>query len=360
MQPLSPVLTSFYADHANHRHLATSEPLLCSTILMISSRYHVLPGSGGASRGYFIHERFWQHCQHLITRLLFGQEKGSEAKLRSLGSIEALLLLSEWHPRALHFPPQIDGWDSDLVLTESDNTASPHTRDPPNTWFEQVLEPAKRSDRMSWMLLGCASSLAHELDVFGDNQQLSELRHNHEHAQKMRARRHLFVFINQLASRTGSTSMLPQHLSLQGGKAADYSEADRGWNIFIGAWTELTKLLKSFSEMVFPSSVFTKQLLRSGRYIGILDHFRPLLEQWHEKYLQGSGWSFSIRSNTPLILMMLQFKSPTLFKQCYLLSINIVVFTAILSGCKQSANEHLKTTKESLALEKVLRCPSRA
>lgn len=287
MQPLSPVLTSFYADHSNHHHLATSEPLLCCTILMISSRYHALPGNGGASRGYFIHERFWQHCQHLITRLLFGQEKGS--RLRTLGSIEALLLLSEWHPRALHFPSQIDGWDSDLILTDGDETPPKDSRNQPNNWLEQVVEPARRSDRMSWMLLGCASSLAHELGVFGDDQPLSEPQHNHEHAQKMRARRHLYVFVTQLASRTGSTSMLPQHLSLQSGKAADYSLADKGWNIFIGAWTELTKLLKSFSEMVFPSKLFTKQLLRSGRYVGVLDHFRPLLEQWHEKYLQGSG-----------------------------------------------------------------------
>jgi len=102
MAPLTPVLTNHFASHASHFQLVTQEPLLCSTILMISSRHHTLPGPQGTSRGCFIHDRFWKHCQHLITRLLFGQEKGSTAKIRTLGSIEALLLLSEWHPRALH------------------------------------------------------------------------------------------------------------------------------------------------------------------------------------------------------------------------------------------------------------------
>jgi len=84
---------------------------LCSTILMISSRYNVLPGVGGASRGYFIHDRLWEHCQRFVMRIMLGQEKASNARTRTVGSIEALLLISEWHPRALHFPTASDGWD---------------------------------------------------------------------------------------------------------------------------------------------------------------------------------------------------------------------------------------------------------
>ncbi|KAJ6160200.1 hypothetical protein N7497_004737 [Penicillium chrysogenum] len=46
MSCLSPILTDFYANHRYHYWLVTREPVLCSTILMISSRYHVLPGAG--------------------------------------------------------------------------------------------------------------------------------------------------------------------------------------------------------------------------------------------------------------------------------------------------------------------------
>lgn len=53
-------------------------------------------------------------------RILLGQEKGSKAKTRNLGSIEAPILLTEWHPRALQVPPVSDGWDSDLILSFPD------------------------------------------------------------------------------------------------------------------------------------------------------------------------------------------------------------------------------------------------
>jgi hypothetical protein len=67
---------------------------------MVSSRYHVLPGIGGLSRAHFIHARLWRYCEHLIQRITFGQEKFSAVKSRTLGTIKALTLMTEWHPRA--------------------------------------------------------------------------------------------------------------------------------------------------------------------------------------------------------------------------------------------------------------------
>ncbi|CAG8903485.1 unnamed protein product [Penicillium egyptiacum] len=104
MAPLSPVLTDFFASHKNQYYL----------------------------------------------------EKISKAKTRTIGSIESLLLMSEWHPRALQFPPEADGWDSDFLMT------NPDVRDPPSLhedipvssrWREDVVEPTKRFERMSWIEL---------------------------------------------------------------------------------------------------------------------------------------------------------------------------------------------------------------
>jgi hypothetical protein len=94
--------------------------MLTCIILTISSRYHTIPTIGGQSRGYLIHQRLWDHFQHLLMRLVLGQEKISKAKTRTLGTIEALLLLTEWHPRALYAPPASDGWDSDVLFTAKD------------------------------------------------------------------------------------------------------------------------------------------------------------------------------------------------------------------------------------------------
>ncbi len=82
-----------------------------------------------------------------------GLRKGS---LRTLGTVESLLLLTEWHPRSLHFPPN-DATD-ELMLplpakgampgTYADDTSAFH----PSTGFggrriDGWLEPAWRSDR---------------------------------------------------------------------------------------------------------------------------------------------------------------------------------------------------------------------
>ncbi|PTU24391.1 hypothetical protein P175DRAFT_033768 [Aspergillus ochraceoroseus IBT 24754] len=295
MSPLSPILTNFYADHRNHRELVTCDPALCCTILMLSSRYHVLPGPGGESRNFFIHNRLWQHCQQLVMRLTFGQERALNSKLRSIGTIEALLLMSEWHPRSLHFPPENDGWDSDLVSKpleprDDDNLSS-------NRWLEDMIEPARRSDQMSWMLLGAALSLAHELGIFEVDDEKWNCLTGYEgftsgdqiKLRRQRVQRLLYVYINQLAWRIGCVSLMPQslnHTILNRQTARNLKQSGDEWLAFMDSWMDLTKLAKSVTDMFFPSVTFARQQLHSGRYIDLLDHFRPLLVKWKEEHLQ--------------------------------------------------------------------------
>ncbi|KAI1926049.1 hypothetical protein LOZ12_000524 [Ophidiomyces ophidiicola] len=310
MAPLSPILSNFYSHHRNHYWLITQEPVLCCTILMISSRYHTLPGVGGASRGFFIHQRLWQHCQHLIMRVMLGQEKGSKAKTRTVGTIEALLLMSEWHPRSLHFPPESDGWDSDLMMSPPDHFHSATSPDmsvlAPNRWLEDVIEPARRSDRMSWMLLGSGLTLAHELGIFdADDSRAKSMIASPEiecqgvdiNLRRYRIQQLLYVFINQLASRLGCMSLMPQ--SLNHAVLAPFSQpslqAGDEWHSFMNSWIELTKLSKSVTDTFFPSASLTRQQFHSGRYIGLLDHFRPLLSQWRQKHLDTRNLSLPFR-----------------------------------------------------------------
>ncbi|PYI14245.1 putative C6 transcription factor [Aspergillus japonicus CBS 114.51] len=294
MVPLSPILTNFYADHSNHQHLITCDPALCCAILMLSSRYHVLPGAGGESRNFFIHHRLWQHCQHLVMRLVFGQERSSHAKNRSIGTIEALLLMSEWHPRSLHFPPESDGWDSDLVLVPEPQSQDDSSS---NRWLEDMVEPARRSDQMSWMLLGSALSLAHELGIFElddkkcDYASLYEgfISNDQIKLRRLRVQRLLYVYINQLAWRIGCVSLMPQslnHTILGRQTTRDVSHSEDEWLALMDSWMDLTKLAKNVTDMFFPSISFARQQLHSGRYIDLLDHFCPLLQKWREQHLR--------------------------------------------------------------------------
>lgn len=257
---------------------------------MISSRIHVLPGMGGISRAHFIHGRLWQHLEHLISRVIFGQEKISTAKTRTLGTIESLLLMTEWHPRALHFPPESDGWDFDLLanpdMPEGTGIADEEDSSALYRWREEVFEPAKRSDRMSWMLVGAANSLAHELGIFGDWDSLASNESSTKTAgemRRLRARMLLYVYINQLAARLGCTTLVPENAVMDKSMLPAMTVPDQQWYSFMTCWMEITALMETATDMFFPSAVFTRQLLLSGRYKGLVNHFQPLLSQWNEK-----------------------------------------------------------------------------
>ncbi|KAL4864722.1 hypothetical protein BDV12DRAFT_205553 [Aspergillus spectabilis] len=210
LAPLSPVLTDSYRDHSNHVRLIGEEPMLCCTLLMISSRHFILPGAGGVSRSHFIHQRLWQYCELLIRRLMFGQEKHSTAKTRIVGSIESLILISDWHPRSVHFPPDTEGWDGELISPAYDRRNRLHTNGdvPLIRWREDVFEPARRSERMSWMLLGAATSLAYELGIF-DGATASDPQLN---ARYNRAARLLYVYTTQMAVKMGCLPLLPDNM----------------------------------------------------------------------------------------------------------------------------------------------------
>jgi hypothetical protein len=283
---LSPVSVSFFSEHSNHKSLILDEPLLCCTILMISSRYHVLPGSGGNSRAEYTHLRLWKHCEHLIARITYGQEKYSTAKTRTLGSVKALLLMTEWHPRALHFPPDQDGWDLSLSASVDDDFGCDRNEiSNVDRWREEVFEPAKRSDRMSWMLLGLATTLAHELGVF-DEAEHEDDGQRIAFETRIRSQRMLFLYVSQLSLRIGCTSFLPQNLSLSltAAMSKNVEIAVRDRDAFVSQFIEITKLRKTTTEMFFPSKSATKQIMSSGRYISLLEHFHPLIAQWYQKF----------------------------------------------------------------------------
>lgn len=260
-------------------------------LLAISSRYHILPGYGSPSRAEFIHMRLWKYCEHLIHRITFGAEKYSTAKTRTCGSIQALLLITEWHPRALRFPPENDGWDSSLAPGIDDSFGHPHGKEDSNSvrWREEVFEPAKRSDRMSWTMIGLATTLAHELGIFDEiweTNDHSEKRPSRETA--LRIRGLLFFYTHQLTLRLGCTSIFPQStqplLSTLTNAPTPEKRADHDRDLMLSQYIAITKLLRTATDMFFQSKAMTRQLIRSGKYLALLGHFQPLLDQWLKEF----------------------------------------------------------------------------
>jgi hypothetical protein len=267
--------------------------MLTYLLLITSTRYHTLPTVGGQSCGYSIHQRLWDHSQHLLMRLVLGLEKYSKAKTRTLGTIEALLILTEWHPRALYGPPPSDGWDSDVLFTVQDKRdQSKHAvKNPSRTrWREDVIEPAHRSDRMSWMVISCAISLGNELGIFDErtaddrpNGQLDQ-QESQVLEQKIWLTKLLYVYQEQLSSRLGRRPIMAPSTSHAAicttSPSTILTEGRRGWMPFIVAWTRLTKIVRSISDLLFPSALVTSQLIRSGRYTTMTEHIESLLFAW--------------------------------------------------------------------------------
>lgn len=304
LSPLSPVLDDYYSHHENHYWLITQEPLLCCTILMVSSRFHALRGTSSWSRSVALHDRLWEHCEHLVTRIIFGQEKKSKAKTRTVGAIHALMLMTEWAPRAVYFPPKSDGWDSDLIFQLPDDRDQPGgneadvTQDIHGTWFRDVIAPAKRIDRMSWMPLGCAVTLGHEIGIFDATRAklaVAGLGSPEQQQSRMSCyiwlRKAIFIADEQFSNRLGSTSLIPSSLNssafepLPPASTAQVEEKC----IFIESQLALTKLAKSISSTLFFSAATARELIQSYKYVSSIEGFQQQLLAWREAYLDNRG-----------------------------------------------------------------------
>ena len=123
MAPMSAVVDEFFRDHSNDHVLIKEEPVLCCTILALSSRYHLLAGEGGLCRGFILHDRLWKHCQSLFHKVIWGQERKPKGNTRALGTIESLLLVTEWHPRSLHLAFDVSDYEADGELSRDEDSA---------------------------------------------------------------------------------------------------------------------------------------------------------------------------------------------------------------------------------------------
>jgi hypothetical protein len=351
LSPLTPIVVPDYRDHALHAKLLKEEPLLVMTLLTISSRFRIPEhaGPGAISRSYLIHEKLWKYLQGMIDRMIYGQEQfgggfcgagqqpGSDVNplsrkgLRTLGTVESLMLLTEWHPRALHFPP---GDDDDELISPDDpfeedananGLGSEQMKGDGGQRIDSWLEPCWRSDRMCWMLLGNATALAFEIGVFDEtseaefedaNQHLSHATVKAYFRRKNHLKDLLVVYITQTSGRLGLTSMLPQVKrdddALHGQKTPlelfnermarikapppQYGMRPDGQrlplesiasqerhavqDLVLDFWNRVAKIMEMGNLKLFPNRRQTRELLKSGNYEELLRAFQTPLADW--------------------------------------------------------------------------------
>lgn len=211
LDPVTPISCALYLDYAARADFLIQEPFLATTLLMISSRYCALPGIGAESRRFIIHERLWQRVQRIATRLFWAEDDPTTAwsgtQIRTIGTCEALLLVCEWHPRTVHFPP---GRDSLQLLTgdHSKSRMGPSSAATSAAWKNWSW----RSDRLTWSLIWTAFALAAELDMSRPDTSSKERTHNSRpppsitkdtNARSSRLQQLLLIFITQTSNRIG-------------------------------------------------------------------------------------------------------------------------------------------------------------
>jgi hypothetical protein len=318
LAPMTPVVVNNYRPLPMHTSLVIDEPILAITILTIASRHMQLAGPGATSRAYQIHDVLWNNLRGMVQRLVWGQEQfgggfcgGGAVKthesrtgqitwkgsLRTLGTIEALLLLTDWHPRALHFPPGENEnrlLDADFPLVQAHETSRADSLEPRGDGqvaFSSWLEPAWRSDRMSWMLLGAAVTLSFELGVFDTEHYNCRDHHGlgSECARKQRVRRMVLVYVSQTSGRLGFTPMLSfekwrTDLVFEETNRVHRQGLADPIELMQECWMGIAGLMYKANEEIFLSKQFTRDLTSSGQYIAAIAKFKPMLRDWKANF----------------------------------------------------------------------------
>ncbi|GAB7339211.1 hypothetical protein MBLNU457_5870t1 [Dothideomycetes sp. NU457] len=367
LSPLTPIVMPDYGSPGKHAKLLAEEPMLVVTILTIASRHMPLEGPGSQSRPAAIHQTLWIYLEGMINRLVWGQEQfgrsshgalpGADVNpytrkgLRTLGTVESLMLLTEWHPRSMHFPGIDD--DSELLAPErytdvgaSENGSNESTKGIGGHRIDTWLEPCWRSDRICWMLLSMAMALAMEVGVFDedisrhmfkDPNVSLEMRETYER-RRVHVKNLLLIYTTQTSGRVGLTSMLPEAYSEPALSAHFHpSEISHGStkDLVIHLWLRIASISKTSTKDLFGHRDQTRELIRSGRYKRLLHDLHPLLTQWKQ--------TFESAKDIPLLMrhiLIIEYEYARVY-------INSLGLQAVVERCTQNTPKQMSTNPDA-------------
>jgi Fungal Zn(2)-Cys(6) binuclear cluster domain len=325
LQPMTPVDVTEFRPPGKHLALLTEEPVLAVTILTISSRYMRLTGRSSDTRAHKIHERLWASLMEQIQRLFWGQEQFGggftgagvskvresasgqitwPGSLRTLGTIEALLLLSDWQPRSLHFPPDDD--DNHLLNLDYDklpnmtgtNGNAAHNPSLDTLPYASWLEPAWRSDKMCWMLMGLAQALSSELGIDLDSLAIPVVvSAAPDDRRKNRIRRMVQVYVAQISGRNG----IPCSIKLPAWEDSVHHAPDSTIDHTQELFVHIASVMNRANREIFPSRQFTRELTKGTEYRKSIATFAPLLDAWMRHFTKVEG--FLVEPMRSIILM---------------------------------------------------------
>ena len=212
----------------------------------------------------------------------------------------------------MHFPPRDD--DDDILAPADDANTPPDEKAlyMGSTWSE----PAVRSDRMCWSLIGTSYVLAYELGIFGtysdgvlsvDGIVKRSGGPTTYNKRADRIERMLYVFITQASGRFGIPSMYSDQINqfaIESVKVGFVSGMYPARGLYSCAdilsvdstmlkdpvdrtqqsWLELMIVMKDCNDRLFSSKDQTTKLVQNEAYIVQLHQLQPLLDSWLRRF----------------------------------------------------------------------------
>ncbi|KAJ5125042.1 uncharacterized protein N7515_008867 [Penicillium bovifimosum] len=281
LSAFSPVVPECFRDHSQHATLIEQEPILTITILMIGSRYRKWTGPAAVARSYIVHDRdFFVGEIPSLRDPFIGSARAPQPPyagdashgFRTLGTCEALLLLLDWHPRDLHFPPP-DEDSSSIVVSEPKRprkTPSVTGYDGPGSGHDWLA----RSDRLCHSMLSTVLMLATEMGIFCENyifRQDDRVRHDSSALARDQERCHrirclMWVYSTLQPGQPGRKVPIPFPPTVSASiKIDDTTEC----------WMRVAIITKNANELLFVSPTFTGEIIRNGQYLPIVRGLEP-------------------------------------------------------------------------------------
>ncbi|PNP60609.1 hypothetical protein FNYG_14659 [Fusarium nygamai] len=156
----------------------------------------------------------------------------------------------------------------------------------PTRYEQDLLDRAKQSDRFSWMMVGQALNLAHEAGVFVDTS-APDGAEGSEWFGPLRTRKLLYVYVTNLSVRIGFQNTFTQDIILTRAILANDALGRCGSNssdLAMELWFGLVRLSRTAAVMFFHSSSNTKDHLRTGDYVLLLQSFSVTLSKWYDDF----------------------------------------------------------------------------
>lgn len=250
----------FLPENCTSPEMLTVYPILFCAVLTVAARY-----APGASENK-VHDHLWIECQKLFLNSVWG-----EALLRSVGTVFAFLVFTEWNPRAIHY----EGIDYGLEEPYGERIIYK------NAPRESGMQAMRRSTRMSWMLCGNANRLSQDMGFMDELAQVFVATHLSEITTAMAV---------------GKSSMLQELLDSFSSKPLSFSGFQR-------AQIELLQAMSMAFNFLYREE--GASLKNPVQVLSILRFLEVQLQNWYshnETLLQRSDYVPNIKEGAPLSL----------------------------------------------------------